>query len=394
MKKSIIVVGNGFASLFFVQYFLHFPIFPFFTSFFRRLFSRYDITLIGNGKFIYFPGIPDFIVGKKNASHLSVDIRPFLKRRNIRFVEDVVVDIQDQGRKVITKNGTFESDALFVGVGPAFLKDDIPGTSEFTYSPCDGPERMTAFLENLDALNGGNIYLGFKVSKKDGFVSGRGGQMYECACLLDHALKKRGVREKFELHFFSAALQSDDKGPISQRLLERDIVLEYGLAPAKFVEGGLIGSDGSFHEADAILYSSGITGPPLVEKSCLTATVGGLVDVDEFGQVKGLDNVFAAGDCAGHANPPAWVPHQAHMAQLRSFAAARNMRMAVNGETPKHTYRFELSCILNMGNDAMWLHRAQDDKPPFWNIFPKRSPLLIRLKDTFEGMYLFYLRYF
>jgi sulfide:quinone oxidoreductase len=115
--------------------------------------------------------------------------------------------------------------------------------------------------------------------------------------------------------------------------------------------------------------------------------------VDKYGQARGLNNVFAAGDCASHESPPPWVPHQAHMAQLRSQAAAKNMKAVLNGESPKNTYRYELSCILNMGDDAMWLHRAADDKPPFWNIFPRRSAGLIRLKNTLEGLYLFYLRH-
>lgn len=394
MKKSIIVVGNGFASLFFIQYFLSSPVFPFFASFFRRYFSRYDITVIGDGKFVYFPAIPDYIPGTKTVKNITVDIRPYLKRRNIRFVDGPVIDIQDKGHKVITKNKTYACDALFVGVGPAFQKDEIPGTKEHTFSPCDGPEAMEAFLEKLDSLDGGVICLGFKVNKKDGFVSGRGGQMYECACLLDYSLIRRGVRDKFELRFFSAALQPDDKGPITERLLERDIVLDYGFAPVEFTAGGMIGSDGSFHKADLVLYSPGIIAPPLVGKSCLPASGGGLVDVDEFGQVKGFGNVFSAGDCASHQNPPPWVPHQAHMAQLRSSAAAKNMKAVLIGKSPEHTYRYELSCILNMGNDAIWLHRSEDDKPPFWNIFPKRSARLIQLKNAFESLYMFYLRHF
>ena len=36
MKKQVIVIGNGFASMFFI---------------------RYDITIIENGKLIYFPSI-------------------------------------------------------------------------------------------------------------------------------------------------------------------------------------------------------------------------------------------------------------------------------------------------------------------------------------------------
>lgn len=58
MKKRIVIVGNGFASLFFTGYLLVLPVFPVFAFFLRRLYSRYDITLIGNGTFTYFPAIP------------------------------------------------------------------------------------------------------------------------------------------------------------------------------------------------------------------------------------------------------------------------------------------------------------------------------------------------
>jgi sulfide:quinone oxidoreductase len=393
MKKTIIIVGNGFASLFFVQYFLASPVFPFFSFFFRRFFSKYDITLIGNGTFVYFPAVPDLIIGAKNIDGITADIRPFLKRRNIRFIDDMVTDIRDNGRTVITKNGAYQNDALFVGIGPSFLKDDIPGTKEHTFSPCGDPSDMETFISKLRTLDSGIIYLGFKVNKKDGFVAGRGGQMYECACLLDFALKKRGVRDKFEIHFFSSNVSPGEKGAITDRLQERGIVLDYGYEPAEFVDGGMVSSDGSFRKADLVLYTSGITGTPLVGQSCLPVSLGGLINVDEYGQARGLSNVFAAGDCASHENPPPWVPHQAHMAQLRSNAAAKNMRAVLNGKSPKNTYRYELSCILNMGNDAMWLHKAADNKPPFWNIFPKRSAGLIQLKNIFESLYLFYLRH-
>ena len=393
MKKSIIIVGNGFASLFFVQYFLTMPVVPFFAFFARRIYSKYDISLIGNGKFIYFPAIPEFIIGAKNPNGITVDIRSFLKRRNIRFINDVVIDIQDKGRTVIAKNGTYYCDALFLGIGPSFLKDDIPGTKEHAFSPCGGPGDMEAFVSKLHALASGTIYVGFKVNKKDGFVAGRAGQMYESACLLDYSLRQKGVRDNFEIHFFSSHLSPGDKGPITDSLQERGIVLDYGYEPAEFVDGGMIDKDGSFRKADLVLFTPGITGPPLVGQSCLPVSPGGHIDVDKYSQAKGLSNVFAAGDCASHENPPQWVPHQAHLAQLRAHAAAKNMKAVLNGESPKRTYRYELSCILNMGNDAIWLHRSSDNRPPMWNIFPRHSPRLILLKNILEKLYLFYLRY-
>lgn len=393
MKKKIVVVGNGFASLFFIQYFLLLPVFPFFTGLLRKIFSSYEIILVGNGQFIYFPSIPEFLTGKKNKKGVTIDIRPFLKRRNITFINDRVIDIQDGGRTLVTGSGTIKNDMLFLGIGPGFLKNDIPGTEEYTLSPCDGPDSMEQFVNKLSSMDSGIIYLGFKINKLDGFVAGRAGQMYECACLIDYALKERGVRDNFEIHFFSSDIEPGETGGITDRLQERGIILDYGYEPVEFVEGGMLDEDGSVRKADLVFFSPGITGSELVKNSCLPVSKGGQIDVDKYGQVKGLDHVYAAGDCASHEDPPPWVPHQAHMAQLRSQAAAKNMRAALKGKQPVNTYRFELSCIMNMGNDAMWLHMASDGKPPFWNIFPQRSKKLITLKDMFEKLYLLYLRF-
>ena len=88
MKKKIVIIGNGFASLFFTGYMLIFPVYPFFAFFLRRIYSRSAITVIGNGRSIYFSAIPEFITGKKTKQHVTVDIRPWLWRRNVRYVDD------------------------------------------------------------------------------------------------------------------------------------------------------------------------------------------------------------------------------------------------------------------------------------------------------------------
>ncbi len=392
-RQRITVVGNGFASLFFLQYFLALPVaLPGFGPLRRRL-SRYEITLIGNGRFVYFPSIPEFITGHKGPDDITVDIRPWLRRRGVRFVDDWVTGIEDGGRTVVTAGGRHENDALFIGAGPEFLLEDIPGTAEHTFSPCSGPQAMTEFMARLDAMDGGVIYVGFKLNKADGFVAGRGGQMYECACLLDWALRRRGVREKFEIHLFSPNIEPGESGMITDALQARNIVLDYGYEPAAFETDGLRDADGGFRPADLVLFTPGIRAPAWLRESGLPISPGGHVMVDRFGRVQGLEKVYAAGDCSNHADPPPWVPHQAHMAQLRSQAAARNLRQELRGRAPSHTYRFELSCILNMENDALWLHVSSDGRKPFFGLFPRHSRRLVRVKDGFERLYLNYLRY-
>jgi|GEM_PF-4554647 NADH dehydrogenase FAD-containing subunit len=55
MKKQVIVIGNGFASMFFIPRLSCHRLF-----FFVRIYPRYDITVIENGKLIYFPSIRCF----------------------------------------------------------------------------------------------------------------------------------------------------------------------------------------------------------------------------------------------------------------------------------------------------------------------------------------------
>ena len=41
------------------------------------------------------------------------------------------------------------SNALFLGIGPAFMREDIPGTGEHTFSPSNGPDNIQAFMQKL-----------------------------------------------------------------------------------------------------------------------------------------------------------------------------------------------------------------------------------------------------
>ncbi|WP_298139976.1 hypothetical protein [Acidiferrobacter sp.] len=393
VPSRITIAGSGFASLFFLIYLLEDPPFLPLPGPVRRIRSCLDITLIGPHEFVYFPAIPEFLIGARTPRDIVVDIRPFLRRRGIRFLEDRIANITDGGRTVVTaQNISYANDALFLGTGPTFRKDAIPGTREFTYSPCYGPDDMVRFATHLDSLTEGVIYIGFAINKDDDFVAGRTGPLYECACLLDFALRRRGVRQNFEIHFFSPHRAVGEKGALTDRLVERGIIMDDGYGPATFVAGGMTDHDGHFRRADAILYSPPMTGPLYASTAALPRTPGGHIAVDRYGQVPGLTRVLAAGDCAGHEASPPWVPHQAHMAKLRAKAAAANLRQILGGASPSHRYRHELSCILDMADDALWMHRSEDGRPPFHNLFPRRSRRLISVKSTFEKAFLLYLR--
>jgi len=62
MKKKIL--GSSFASLFFIGHLyivISLPALPF-TFFLRWIYSCHEIIVIGNGRFVYFPAKPGFII--------------------------------------------------------------------------------------------------------------------------------------------------------------------------------------------------------------------------------------------------------------------------------------------------------------------------------------------
>jgi selenide, water dikinase len=116
-------------------------------------------------------------------------------------------------------------------------------------------------------------------------------------------------------------------------LVDAGIEIVSGVEAGPLIHGRLPLSDGSFLEADAVLWAAGVVGPAWLAASGLTCDAAGRLRVNATLRSVSHDFVFAAGDCArleARATPKARL--SAHCA---GAPLAANLRRAAHGKSPR-----------------------------------------------------------
>ncbi|ABL02543.1 FAD-dependent pyridine nucleotide-disulfide oxidoreductase [Candidatus Ruthia magnifica str. Cm (Calyptogena magnifica)] len=345
--KKIIIIGSGFAGLTAVRTL-------------RKNDKHVQITLISpKAELIYMPSliwIPSDIVSKKD---IVISLERFFKRMNVRHIASEVTGLSNHARTVITSTDDYENDALIIASGGQFLKK-LPGI-EHVITPCEGLSAVEQIRDKIQAMDSGNIAIGFASNPKE-LSAMRGGPMFEFLFGLDTQLRQEGRRDKFNLIFFTstkkpgARLGERAVKSLLNEMKKRKIKTYLGHKMKAFEVDKVI-TEGSEFATDLILFMPGMTGNEWFDNTELERSEGGLLKADKFCQVQGGDRVFVAGD-SGSFSGPEWMPKQAHMADLQATAAAKNVLEVLNNNSPSHTFKIELMCIIDSNNKGMYISRT------------------------------------
>ena len=120
------------------------------------------------------------------------------------------------------------------------------------------------------------------------------------------------------------------------RLTERNIDVRLSTRLESAVGGHLVLSDGEEFHADTLVWTAGVKANPLIEATDLPRDDKGRLPCAANLTVKGVTNVFAAGDCAAvpdlyKDDPAAVCAPSAQHAVRQSKVLARNVVAAVRG---------------------------------------------------------------
>ena len=215
----------------------------------------------------------------------------------------------------------------------------------------------------------------------------RGGPMFEFLFGTDTLLRKRGIREKFNLVFFTPAQKPGNRlGPkavakLLGEMQKRDIQTQLGHKLKAFESNKIITEGGEF-ETDLIIFMPGMTGNQWFDNSKLPRSEGGLVKANQHCKVETVNAVYVAGD-SGSFPGPEWMPKQAHMADLQAKAATKNLLAELNKQTADATFKIELVCIIDSNDKGMMISRTESK-----NIMLPGSILFHWAKRLFEWWYL------
>jgi len=162
--------------------------------------------------------------------------------------------------------------------------------------------------------------MGFGGNPKDTSAV-RGGPAFEVLFNVHNMLKKKGLRDKFELTFFAPMEKPGLKmGHNAVDMMHKmfkmtNIHTQIGSKIINFEENAINFENGTKLESDLIMYISAGTGHNILENSGLPLSDAKFVVTNEYNEIDGFDGIYAIGDSASLMGPE-WRAKQGHVQKL------------------------------------------------------------------------------
>jgi len=326
----------------------------------------FKVTVVSNRDYLYIYPISIWVpTGEKKFEDVCLPLDKLALKHGFDLLLDEVSAVKIQESAVYLKDkGVYKDfDYLVLSMGSGKLK---PKGWENTLSICGAPEDSKKIKSRVDELikkGAGKIAVGFGGNPKDPSAV-RGGPAFEVMFNIDHALRRAGLREKFDLTFF-APMESpgarmgkkavEDMGKMIKRL---GIETRFGKKISEFTPDGILLEDDTKISSDFTMFISAGAGHTALQNSDLPLNEAGFVKINDYCQVEGYENVFAIGDTAALVGP-AWKAKQGHVAEIMARNTAHNLDQIQKGQKDFLGYQEHLSilCVMDSGNGAAYVHR-------------------------------------
>lgn len=360
--KKILILGGGFAGLE--------------AAIFLRK-ENYDVTLVSDRDYFYIYPTSIWIPTRESKfEDICVDLNELKKAHGFELIIDAVKEVSAQRGEVVLQSGTTlnDYDELILAMGASKMKHK---GIENTLSICGAPEQSLLIRDKVDqiiAMGKGKICFGFGGNPKDTSAV-RGGPGFELLFNVHNLLKKKGIRENYELTFFAPMPEPGKRmGPQALKMMDKffkmlDIKQHFGKKIKMFEKDGIVFEDDSKLDSDFTMFIPAGNGHDVIQNSDLPTNAAGFIQIDDYCNVvvenkQREHNIYAVGDIAALEGFD-WRAKQGHIAEVMSRNIAHNIKEKENGGTNFKGYKEHLNilCVMDSGNGASFVYR--DDKKAF-----------------------------
>ncbi|MDD3466677.1 MAG: FAD-dependent oxidoreductase [Campylobacterales bacterium] len=332
----------------------------------------FSVTVVSERDFVFVHPISIWIpTGEKSFEDVCIPLNELAKVHKFDVLVDEVVGINAAANNfTLRQNGVIGYDYLIIALGSE--KIAYEGAAH-TLSICGKPEDSLKIKEKIDSMiatGGGKLTVGFAGNPIDDTSGVRDGAAFEFMFNIHNMLKKRGIRDKFQLTFFAPMQNPGDRlGEKAVKELNRffskhKIITKFGTPISCFEQNAVVFEDGTKIDSDFIMFVPGRLGHELMKTTDLPLSDAGFVKINPYCQVQGYDNVFAIGDVTSLEGPD-WRVKQGHVAEVMARNAAFNIFSIENHSDARRSYIEQLNLIfmLDMGDSASLVYR--DSKRDF-----------------------------
>ena len=350
--KRVLILGGGFAGVE-VAIFL------------RK--HGVDTTLVSDRDYFYiYPTSIWIPTGDATMKDVSIPLEQLAKRHGFNLVVDAVTKFEAKDKRVTLDSGKVIDDFEYIVVAIGQDKIKLKGM-ENSLSICGKPEEAVELNRRLDELvkkGSGKIAMGFGGNPKDTSAV-RGGPAFEVLFNVHTFLKKKGLRDKFELTFFAPMEKPGQKmGDKALVMMDKmfgmtNINKKVGSKIVEFEKDGIRFEDGTKLESDLTMFISAGKGHHILEKSGLPISEAGFVVTNEYNEIDGFEGIYAIGDSASLMGPK-WRAKQGHVAEVMARNVAYNIFQKMQNINSKHSYldHINILCVMDTGDGAAFVYRS------------------------------------
>lgn len=358
--KNVLILGGGFAGIESAIYL-------------RK--ANYNVTLISNRDYFYIYPTSIWVPTKESSfDDVCVDLNALKNAHGFDLIIDSVEAVSAKNNTVSLKSGKTitEYDYLVVAMGASKMKH--PGL-ENTLSICGAPEQSILLRDKLEEIvnkGSGNICFGFGGNPKDSSAV-RGGPAFELLFNVHNYLKKKKIRQNYNLTFF-APMEEPGKRMGSQALKMMDVFFNklnidkhFGKKIKSFENDGILFEDNTKLSSDFTMFISAGDGHDVIKNSDLPTNEAGFVKVNDYCNVvidDKMSNIYAVGDVAALEGYD-WRAKQGHIAEVMARNVAHNIEARDKNKTDFKGYNEHLNilCVMDSGDGAAFVYR--DEKKAF-----------------------------
>ena len=355
MVKKVLVLGGGFAG---VE-----------ASIYLKKEENLDVTMVSDRDYFYiYPTSIWIPTGGTTKEDISVPLDKIAIKHGFKLIVESVTNVNAKEKKVTLASGRILDEYDYIVVALGQDKIQMKGM-ENTLSICGKPEEAVQMKEKLDALvakGSGKIAMGFGGNPKDSSAV-RGGPAFEVLFNVNTMLKKKGIRDNFELTFFAPMEKPGQKmGDQALVMMDKmfkmtDINKKVGSKITSFESDGILFEDGEKIESDFTMFISAGKGHSVLEASDLPLSDAGFVVTNEYNEIEGFEGVYAIGDSAALMGPK-WRAKQGHVAEVMAKNIAYNIFQHTQNIQSKRSYieHLNILCVMDTGDGAAFVYRSDE----------------------------------